>query len=107
MYYFSIRERLLATLVAGIGCGWWVDHRNHAPLRAENDTLRESNSDFIELLQKEGYSIQRVRNLPKGGEAIVVTFPNGGSSASRWPTAIFNSQTERDLPAVDFADYKP
>jgi hypothetical protein len=35
---FTIRDLLWLTLVAAMAVGWWVDHRNWAAVRDENES---------------------------------------------------------------------
>jgi len=48
MFRFSIRELVLATIVVGIGLGWWVTTNENAKLRAAHARLLSIEEEAIE-----------------------------------------------------------
>ncbi|HEX5106118.1 MAG TPA: hypothetical protein VFV87_20000 [Pirellulaceae bacterium] len=42
MYRFTIRDVLLATVIAGLAVGWWVDHRRQSAARIAAETKARS-----------------------------------------------------------------
>jgi hypothetical protein len=36
----TLRELFLLVVIAAMGCGWWVEHRDKARVESENQSLR-------------------------------------------------------------------
>jgi hypothetical protein len=50
MFRFSIRDVLWLTVVVGLGCAWWIEHRTVGALRREVESERT-----LSILAKQGF----------------------------------------------------
>jgi len=51
MFRFTIRDVLWLTVVVGLGCGWWLDHkRQNAAMSALSESKREAEEKLNRLL---------------------------------------------------------
>jgi hypothetical protein len=57
---FSIRDLLLLTVIAGLGVGWWLDHRK---LDDAAEQLREERTRYRTLLDRMSYVLERNSKL--------------------------------------------
>ena len=68
MFRFTIRDVLWLTMVAGLACGWWVDHTSHEELCVMK--VRVALRDVKEVYEK-GFPVKTI-NINVNGKGIEI-----------------------------------
>jgi hypothetical protein len=58
MFRFTIRDLLLATVIAALAIGWWIDRSRLAPKAAESDTWKFRAESLAERVQPNGWQVK-------------------------------------------------
>jgi len=82
MFRFTIRELVLVTAVAALGCGWWMTESQRRRERLENEELRRLQSAMVRVLRA-GWDLTVVYRPG----SLVVEASDGRYSTSGWQQA--------------------